>query len=225
MDNITLDMLTGRSDAHLSPLPGGHRLHPDAAAALKRMQQSARDAGINLQPASSFRDFYRQQHIWNGKFNGQKPVLDAQSCPIDISVMDEASRCQAILRWSALPGASRHHWGTDLDLYDPDALADGQRLQLEPWEYAPAGCFFALNEWLSKHMGEFGFYRPYDIDRGGIAVEPWHISYHPLAKKMQALLTPQSLLTSWQGEEIAGYAWLTQHLDEIFTRYINNINN
>ena len=44
-----------------------------------------------------------------------------------------------ILRWSALPGGSRHHWGTEIDIFDPDLLPQGQSLQLEPWEYESGG--------------------------------------------------------------------------------------
>ncbi len=37
----------------------------------------------------------------------------------------EAERVAAILVWSALPGASRHHWGTDCDVIDAAALPPG----------------------------------------------------------------------------------------------------
>ncbi|MCZ8486094.1 D-alanyl-D-alanine carboxypeptidase family protein [Vibrio lentus] len=29
----------------------------------------------------------------------------------------EQQKLSAILRWSALPGASRHHWGCDFDVF------------------------------------------------------------------------------------------------------------
>ncbi|SPY94009.1 D-alanyl-D-alanine carboxypeptidase [Proteus mirabilis] len=66
-------------------------------------------------PASFIRSFERQLAIWNGKFEGTRPVLDAESQPIDIQTLSEGQRCEAILKWSALPGASRHHWGTEID--------------------------------------------------------------------------------------------------------------
>lgn len=128
---ITEEMLTGRSAAHLAPLSGNHRLQPAAVAAFLAMQQAARSAGFDLQPASTFRDFDRQLAIWNGKFCGERPVLDKDSKPIDVATLSVAERCEAILRWSALPGASRHHWGSDLDVYDPSLLPEGQKLQLE----------------------------------------------------------------------------------------------
>lgn len=56
---ITAEMLTGRSTEHLAPLSGNHRLQPQAVNAFLTMQQAAREAGFDLQPASTFRDFDR----------------------------------------------------------------------------------------------------------------------------------------------------------------------
>ncbi|SQI37075.1 D-alanyl-D-alanine carboxypeptidase [Leminorella richardii] len=218
---IALSELTGQSDGHLAALSGSHRLQPEAVTAFSAMQAAAALAGFSLQPASTFRDFARQQKIWNDKFNGLRPVLDADSQPIDISALSDEQRCRAILRWSALPGASRHHWGTDLDVYDPDLLPEGQKLQLEPWEYERGGYFYALTRWLSANMAQYGFYRPFVKNDGGVAVEPWHLSYHPLAEPLSTRLTPEVLLLSWEGQEIAGYEWLSAHLDEVFQRYIS----
>ncbi|HAT4518336.1 MULTISPECIES: M15 family metallopeptidase [Serratia] len=219
---ITAEMLTGRSTEHLAPLSGNHRLQPQAVNAFLTMQQAAREAGFDLQPASTFRDFDRQLAIWNGKFCGQRPVLDKDSQPIDVAPLSAAERCEAILRWSALPGASRHHWGSDLDVYDPSLLPEGQKLQLEPWEYEEGGYFAPLNQWLTAHMAEFGFYRPFTEDSGGVAVEPWHLSYRPLAQEAEHLLTPALLLAAWQDKEVAGVEWLERHLPSIFSRFIRS---
>ena len=35
-------------------------------------------------------------------------------------------------------------------------------------------------------MHAFGFFRPYTTDRGGVAPEPWHLSYAPVAARAQA---------------------------------------
>ncbi len=217
---ITPEMLTGRSTDHLAPLSGHHRLQPAAVAAFLAMQQAALEAGFTLQPASTFRDFERQQAIWNGKFCGERPVLDKDSRPIDITPLSAAERCEAILRWSALPGASRHHWGSDLDVYDPSLLPAGQKLQLEPWEYEQGGYFYPLNQWMTDHMAEFGFYRPFTEEGDGVAVEPWHLSYRPLAREAEHLLTPALLLAAWKDKDIAGAAWLEEHLPSIFSRFI-----
>ncbi|MGL9723314.1 M15 family metallopeptidase [Sodalis sp. (in: enterobacteria)] len=220
MDTLAV---TGRTDRHLIPLETGHRLQPLAATAFARLQQAATQAGFSLRPASSFRDFDRQLLIWNGKFHGQRPLLDHFSRPLEALSLATGPRCEAILRWSALPGASRHHWGTDLDIFDPDLLPPGAQLQLTPEEYLPGGCFASLTRWLDRHLGEYGFYRPYARDRGGVAVEPWHISYRPLADRDALLLTPAVLLEAWQGQDVAGSGWLAPRLDDIFQRYIDNI--
>ncbi|MFZ4834578.1 M15 family metallopeptidase [Rouxiella sp. Mn2063] len=219
---INHEMLTGRSTEHLVALNEHHRLQPEAAAAFTAMQLKASQAGFNLQPASTFRDFDRQLAIWNGKFRGQRPVLDKNSQPVDISHLDDAQRGELILRWSALPGASRHHWGSDLDIYDPSLLPEGKSLQLEPWEYEQEGYFHALTLWLDAHLDAFGFYRPFDKDRGGVAIEPWHLSYRPLAAECEKLLTPKVLTESWQGRDVAGVEWVIENLATIYPRFIRN---
>lgn len=214
-------MLTGRTATHLVPLGDGpHRLQAEAAGAFSRMQDAARLAGFDLQPASTFRDFERQLAIWNGKFRGERPVLDQQSQPVEVSSLPDAARCELILRWSALPGASRHHWGSDLDIYDPTLLPADSKLQLEPWEYETGGYFAELNQWLTANMAEFSFYRPFAVDRGGVAVEPWHLSYRPLAELCEAQLTPEVLINAWHGQDVAGADWVIAHLATIFPRFI-----
>ncbi|HCU17469.1 D,D-carboxypeptidase family protein [Hafnia paralvei ATCC 29927] len=217
---ITPEMLTGQSTEHLAVLCGNHRLQPEAVKAFQALQCAAKEAGFNLQPASTFRDFARQQTIWNAKFNGERAVLDENSQPLDITTLTDGELCCAILRWSALPGASRHHWGTDLDIYDPDLLPDGKKLQLEPWEYLEGGYFYPLNQWLSDNMDRFGFYRPFGDKQQGVAVEPWHLSYRPLSSLAEHQLTKEVLKKAWQDKHIAGSEWLIPHLSEIFSRFI-----
>jgi LAS superfamily LD-carboxypeptidase LdcB len=126
------------------------------------MQVAAAHEGFNLQAASSWRSFERQLAIWNGKWRGERPLLDARQPAAGCAATGrDRERLHAILRWSALPGTSRHHWGTDLDIYDPDCLPAGTRLALEPWEYEAGGWFADLGEWLGDHMSDFGFFLPY----------------------------------------------------------------
>ncbi|MFT8211479.1 MAG: M15 family metallopeptidase [Symbiopectobacterium sp.] len=220
---MTHAMLTGKTREHLAPLGEAHSLQPAAIAAFTGLQQAAARDGFNLQPTSTFRDFARQRQIWNQKFSGERPLLDKNSQPLVAATLPVAERCAAILCWSALPGASRHHWGTELDIYDPSRLPQGALLQLEPWEYQAGGYFAELNDWLSANMAQFEFYRPFAHDRGGVAVEPWHISYKPLAKPAAQQLTPDVILAAWQHEDIARDVWLRTHLPDIFSRFITNI--
>lgn len=213
-------MLTGQSTEHLVPLYEHHRLQPEAATAFKALQYQAYQAGFNLQPASTFRDFSRQQTIWNEKFQGKRPVLDASSQPLDIHLLNEGERCLAILYWSALPGCSRHHWGSDLDIYDPDLLPPGKTLQLTPWEYLQDGYFHTLHQWLTHNMAQFGFYRPFNGPPQKVAIEPWHLSYRPLAQLAEHFLTEAIVKNAWQGQFIAGSSWLLENLTDVFTHFV-----
>ena len=222
---LTPDMLTGKSREHLVNLPTPysphHFLQAEAAKAFQGLQQSAVKNGFNLQPASSFRDFARQQLIWNGKFNGERKVHDDAGNALDLSRLDDWQKSQAILRWSALPGASRHHWGTEIDIFDPDLLPQGQSLQLEPWEYEQGGYFFELSEFLIENLPHFDFNLPFMQmpAEKKIGREPWHISYMPLAEKAKQLFSAEVLLQAWEKEEIGGKATLQQHFPQIFEQY------
>jgi len=222
---LTPDMLTGKSREHLVNLPTPysphHFLQAKAMKAFQGLQQSAVKNGFNLQPASSFRDFARQQLIWNGKFNGERKVHDDVGNALDLSRLDDWQKSQAILRWSALPGASRHHWGTEIDIFDPDLLPQGQSLQLEPWEYEQGGYFFELSEFLTENLPHFDFNLPFMQmpAEKKIGREPWHISYMPLAEKAKQLFSAEVLLQAWEKEEIGGKATLQQHLLQIFEQY------
>lgn len=219
---MTQDQLLGLDESHLILVGRGpHRLTAATAAAFNDMQVAAAYEGINLQAASSWRGFERQLAIWNGKWRGERPLLDADNQPLDALQLDDMERLHAILRWSALPGTSRHHWGTDLDIYDPDCLPVGTRLALEPWEYEAGGWFADLGEWLGDHMADFGFFLPYakPLDAAqGVAYEPWHISFAPESGEQR--LDPAALALCLQQADIEGKACILAHLDEILARYV-----
>ncbi|MGL5325792.1 MAG: M15 family metallopeptidase [Aeromonas sp.] len=219
---MTQEQLLGLDESHLILVGRGpHRLTAATAAAFNDMQVAAAYEGFNLQAASSWRSFERQLAIWNGKWRGERPLLDANSQPIDALQLSEIARLHAILRWSALPGTSRHHWGTDLDIYDPDCLPADTRLALEPWEYEAGGWFADLGEWLSDHMSDFGFFLPYAKPVGagsGVAYEPWHISFSLESDEQR--LDPVALALCLQQADIEGKATILANLDEILARYV-----
>lgn len=165
-------------------------MHRDMLSSLDRLKQRASAEGFELAIASSFRDFARQTTIWQEKIDGKRPVYSASGEPLDVSKMTEAEVLEAILRWSALPGVSRHHWGTDFDYFDSLAIDEEYRLQLVPQEYQESGPFGELTRWLKQQVQEGnaeGFFFPYLEGAGGIAPEPWHLSHGPSAKAFEAL--------------------------------------
>lgn len=177
--------LTGRAEDHVVPYRGKHRLHSQALAAFLRLQAKAKSDGIQLEVISSFRDYNRQLMIWNRKARGEATLMDVHSRPLNFESLTPDQVIDAILRWSALPGASRHHWGTDIDVYDSSILMPEQ-VKLVPTEYEPGGPFYELHRWLDEKILQNqaeGFYRPYLNDLGGTAPESWHLSYAPVAQK------------------------------------------
>jgi LAS superfamily LD-carboxypeptidase LdcB len=205
---LNAEQLTGRQETHLVELLPGQRLQAEAAEAFLALREDARVAGFELAIASSFRSYGRQLAIWNGKASGRRKVHDDAGRDVPVSALSAAEQLRAILRYSAIPGTSRHHWGTDLDVYDAAAVAADYPLELSPREVAPGGVFDRLHQWLDQRMaaGEsWGFYRPYTLDRGGVAPERWHLSYAPLAVACEERLSESVLLACWDqcgaGEE------------------------
>jgi len=197
----------GLDDSSLVDCFGGHRLLPAAAEAFEDLRRRAADRGFDLRVASSHRSFERQRQIWNGKLEGRRPVFDDRDRPVPMASLDLAGRMARVLRFSAMPGASRHHWGTDLDVYDAAAMPAGYRLRLDQGEVADEGLFGPLHRWLDARIaaGEScGFYRPYDRDRGGVAPERWHLSFAPLALRVEKSVESETLVTAWRECEALG---------------------
>ena len=187
------------------------------------MRVAAAREGIELMPASSFRDFAAQVRIWNEKWTGLRPLLARDGTALVAAQLAPAARVRAILAWSAPPGASRHHWGTDLDVYDRAALGPGARLGLVPEEYAPDGPFARLSAWLDANMHRYGFYRPYRTDRGGVSPEPWHLSHWPTAREASRRLRLATLRRAIEEAELEGRAALLKALPGVYQRYVRSV--
>jgi LAS superfamily LD-carboxypeptidase LdcB len=213
---LTPRQLTGRDDSHVVALPDGHRLQHMVAEAFAALQSKARDAGFELAIASSFRPYSRQLAIWNGKASGTRPVHDDSGHPIVMAHLSAVEQLHAILRFSALPGTSRHHWGTDIDVYDAAVMPPGYQLLLSPQEVAPGGLFDPLHSWLDERIaaGEsHGFYRPYARDRGGVAPERWHLSYAPLAVTCAQQCDSTLFTDCWDCEKVADDLLLREQVE------------
>ncbi|WP_439133237.1 M15 family metallopeptidase [Pseudomaricurvus sp.] len=230
VDDRLFAEMTGQTEAHLvscrSRASSGAAellIHKDAFEPLERLRNKASEAGFELAIASSFRNFDRQQRIWQEKAAGKRPVYSVDNRLLDTADLSDEELLWSILRWSALPGTSRHHWGSDLDVYDAAAVPTDYRLQLVPQEYEPGGPFADFRQWLDGLIANDeaeGFFHPYAQDTGGVAPEPWHISYRPVAERywqqcdfafFQRLMDSEAWPLS---EEIA------QHADLIFRRFV-----
>ena len=213
--------LTGHVRTHVTDLADPRcTLHVDVVAPFLRMRQAALAEGFEPEPVSSFRDFPRQLHIWNAKFTGERAILDAAGAPLDVHGMSAAERIAAILLWSALPGASRHHWGTDLDLVDRRAVAPGLEVRLTPDEYAPGGPFAPMSTWLEQNAARWGFFHPYRGVRSGVGAEPWHLSFAPLAEPARNDLTPQVLRAAIETSPMLGKDDVIARIEELHARYV-----
>lgn len=221
---MNLAQVCGCDEQFLGVLGGTHSLHPIVVDAFRRLQQAAGEAGFQLRAASCYRSYERQLAIWNAKARGERDVLDDTGKVLRRDSCDDWDWIQAILRWSALPGASRHHWGTDLDVYDAAAVAPDYKVQLTPDEVSEGGPFAALHNWLDARIASNqaeGFFRPYAQDRGGVAPERWHLSFAPLALECENLLSADALYALLERRgDVELWPVIRQHWQQIYPRFV-----
>ncbi len=198
-------------------------LHAATVAPFLALREAAARAGFDLVPVSSFRDFERQRAIWNAKFLGERPAFDRSGRPVDMAALDDAARVETILLWSAMPGASRHHWGSDVDVADGHVMARGYQPKLVVEEYRGRGPFAALSRWLGENLRRYGFYRPYARRGRGVQPEPWHISYAPVAKPALARMSVRLLADAVRGAGVEGEAAILAGLPSIRERYLLDV--
>lgn len=221
---FTLAEVTGRARSHLAELTDPPvYLHREVVAPFLAMRAAAAADGIDLVAVSGFRDFDRQLAIWNGKYRGERPMQDRDGASLDALLLPPARRVEAISWWSALPGASRHHWGTDFDVMDRAALPPGYKVQMIPAEYGPGGPFARLTSWLDAHMHAFGFFRPYQTDRGGVRPEPWHLSHAAVAARAARALGRHALREVLAAADIEGKTEVLAGLDAHYAGYVINV--
>jgi LAS superfamily LD-carboxypeptidase LdcB len=219
---ITQAHTLGKDESLLVECQNGFRLLPEVCVAFKSMQAAAVQDNVDIQIVSSYRGFDRQLQIWQNKWSGKATLLDANENVLDSTTLSDQEKMLAILTWSALPGASRHHWGTDLDVYDKKSVEQNQHnFQLVCSEYDQGPCT-QLNEWLNQHAIKFGFNRPYAKYNGGIAREPWHLSYQVSADKMLGLFDEKLLLANLMNSDILGLDSIITNMPDIYQRFVLN---
>jgi LAS superfamily LD-carboxypeptidase LdcB len=216
--------LTGRASTHIvQPADLGAAVHREALEPYLALKTAAANDGIELRIVSGFRDFGAQVRIWNAKYRGERPLYDAAGNLLDYASLDGGQLITGILCWSALPGASRHHWGTDLDVIDRAAMPENYRYRLLPDEYGAGGVFHRMHLWLEENIARFGFFRPYAEYRGGVYPEPWHLSHAALSTAALRLLTQDLVAQTLRASDVLGKEHVLAQLPEIYRRYVTNI--
>ena len=216
--------LTGRARTHVVQRDDlGAALHPAVLEPFLALREAAAREGIELAICSGFRDFAAQCRIWNLKFRGERPCYDARGNIRETATLGAGEMIDAILAWSALPGASRHHWGCDIDVIDRAALPPDYRVRLLPDEVEPGGVFHRMHLWLDENAARFGFFRPYREYRGGVYPEPWHLSYAAVAVPAMALLSEELIAAAIRTGDMLGAAAVLNRLPGIYRSHVVNV--
>jgi len=203
--DISYEELIGKGQPEL--MGKGYQLRKEAHDAFTKMVSEALQSDIKIQVVSSYRSFAHQNRIWERKY---RRYLNQGLSP--------AASISKIIAYSTIPGTSRHHWGTDLDLIDANAKQPSSVLQ--PQHFEEKGCYRKLKVWMDTHAEDFGFHLVYtnSASRKGFKYEPWHYSYKPLAQHYLKRYRTLDLKTIINEEELMGHA----HFSEAFiNKYLN----
>lgn len=216
--------ITGRTRTHVvqifEPRFAAHKM---AAEAFMDMRSEARQSGFDLIPFSTFRDFKTQLRIWNHKYLGKKLLYDIDGNVRDFANLNEEEIIRHILDWSALPGGSRHQWGTEIDVIDGASMPEGYSPKLLPEEVRDGGIFHPLHCWLDENIHRFGFFRPYKYFRGGMFPEPWHLSFAPVSMEAIKYINPELLTSVIKDADILGKDLVLKMIPDIYQNHILNI--
>jgi zinc D-Ala-D-Ala carboxypeptidase len=174
----------------------GMYLRKDAYAKFVEMAAAAKKDGVHFTIKSATRNFDAQKTIWEGKWNGTRLLEGNENA--HKAYPDPTKRALKILEYSSMPGTSRHHWGTDMDLNDFTNA------------YFEKGKGLKEYKWLVAHAGEYGFCQPYTAKGAerpdGYNEEKWHWSYLPISKNLSdqfKLRITNADITGFEGAAVA----------------------
>ncbi len=192
-----VDELMGKADIAL--YGKNINLRKEAHDAFLEMKKAAYQDGIDIEIVSSYRSFDRQLAIYEGKYL-QYTEDDG---------MEPLAAIDKIIEYSTIPGTSRHHWGTDIDITDKSKKSDGDVLDAVKFE--EGGPFADLKKWMDEHAGEYDFHLVYTDQpkRRGFKYEPWHYSYAPLSVPMLAAFRKKNILQLLVKEDFLGSEHMT----------------
>jgi LAS superfamily LD-carboxypeptidase LdcB len=220
---ISVQQILGLNNQHVVYIDDKHQLQPAVISAFLKMQDAAKLEGHDLQIVSSYRSFSKQASIWDRKWKGELKLNTLDGSVRDTASLDDTQKMHAILLFSALPGGSRHHWGTDFDVFDRSKVnACGASFELVPQEYESDGPCADLAKWIQGNAAKFDFERPYAEYVGGVAAEPWHLSYTPIAARIITSFSVELLRKQLIESDILGLDTVLLHLNTLFERYTLN---
>ena len=170
-------------------------LRKDALEAFIKMQEHAQKDGIELLIISATRPFNHQKRIWEAKWFGQRTVSGMN---LSKSIPDPIQRAKKILEYSSMPGTSRHHWGTDIDI---NALENS---------YFTSGKGLKEYNWLTENAPQYGYCQVYtkkgEQRPSGYNMEKWHWSYLPVAAALTNFAkehTKNNQISGFAGDQTA----------------------
>lgn len=183
-------------------------LRKEAHDAFLEMKKAAYQDGIDIQIVSSFRSFDRQLAIFERKY--LQFTEDEGLEPLE--AIDK------IVEYSTIPGTSRHHWGTDIDIIDGSKPTEGDVLVASKFE--EGGPFADLKQWMEEHASEYGFYLVYTNEpkRRGFKYEPWHYSYAPLSVPMLEFFRSKNIMQLLIEEDFLGSEFMTSGFIKTYIR-------
>ncbi len=204
-ENFTREQLIGKGNPDITGDSYTSTMHIEVKAAFQKMKDAAAKEGINIEIVSAYRSFQRQKEIFEEKY---RRFTGEGLTPIQA--------IEKIIEYSTIPGTSRHHWGTDIDIIDANAPRPESVLQAK--HFHGDGPFCKLKDWLNENANSFGFFEVYthNANRKGFKYEPWHFSYAPVSKPMLQAYKKLDLKQILLEEKIMG----AEHFsDEFISKY------
>lgn len=173
LKTYTRDQLIGKKNDAIVGDTYNSKMHYQTKAAFEKMRNDALKVNIDIEIISAYRSFERQKEIFENKYS---QYIQDGLLPRDA--------IHKIIEYSTIPGTSRHHWGTDIDIIDANAFKPDDVLL--PEHFQDNGPFTKLKDWLNKNANSYGFYEVYTNNpaRKGFKYEPWHFSYAPISIPM-----------------------------------------
>lgn len=183
----------------------GFKLRKEAQVQFDLMKNAAQKAGFNIYVVSSYRSYAHQNGIWERKYNANRKAG-----------LSPTKSIEKIIEYSTIPGTSRHHWGTDLDIIDSTKGIPNN--PLSEAHFNEGGRMRKFKLWLDENSEKFGFYLVYTNapNRKGFSYEPWHFSYKPLSLKMLKEYQQINLKDLLQNQKLLGSEHFT---DEFINKY------